>query len=188
MHAVKELPENCRELCTIDLEKNKKQYYIVNALSVALGLIVLVPAWLLAPDGAGFTRGLPELLLLLAGIVAYVILHEAVHGVCFWYFSKEKPHFGWKNVYAYAASDCYYRKAPYLVIALAPVVLWGVVLAVLAAVLPVECYWTVQLIQLMNISGAAGDLYVTWLFLRMPKELWVIDAGINMRVYIPIEK
>lgn len=188
MHATQTLPENYRKLCDIDLEKNKKQNIIVNGLSLALGLIALVPAWLLAPKDAEFVRGLPELLLLLASIIAYVILHEAVHGVCFWAFSKEKPRFGWKSSFAYAASDCYYRKVPYLVIALAPVVLWGVVLAVLAALLPVGCYWTVQLIQLMNISGAAGDLYVTWLFLRMPKDIWVIDAGINMQVYAPIEE
>ena len=188
MQAIKTLPENYRELCSIDLEKNKKQYALVNVLSVVLAVIALVPVALLAPEGAEFVSGLPGLLLLVAGMFAYVLLHEAVHGVCFWAFSKQKPHFGWRSVYAYAASDCWYRKGPYLVIALAPVVLWGVVLALLAALLPVEWYWTVQLIQLMNISGAAGDLYVTWLFLRMPKDILVQDAGVSMKVYSPAEE
>lgn len=188
MRAIQTLPENYRELCTIDLEKNKKQYAIVNGLSLVLAAAVLLPIWLLAPEGAEIVPGLSGLFLLLAGMIAYIFLHEAVHGVCFWAFSKQKPHFGWKSVYAYAASDCYYRKGPYRVIALAPVVLWGVVLAVLAALLPAEWYWTLQLIQLINISGAAGDLYVTWLFLRMPKDIWVIDAGISMQVYAPAQE
>ena len=185
MRAVTTLPEKYQELCAIDLEKNKKQYAIVNGLSVALAAVVLIPVWLLAPEGAAFISGLPSLLLLLAGMFAYIVLHEAVHGVCFWAFSKQKPHFGWKSVYAYAASDAYYGREAYLVIGLAPVVLWGVVLALLAVLLPAECYWTVQMIQLINISGAAGDLYVTWLLLRMSKDILVQDAGVSMKVYAP---
>lgn len=184
MYATQTLPDNCRKLCDIDLEKNKKQYAIVNVLSLVLALIVLVPVWLLAPEGAEFVHELSSLLLLLAGMIGYIFLHEAVHGVCFWAYSKQKPHFGWKNVYAYAASDCYYRKGPYLVIGLAPVVLWGVVLALMAVLLPVEWYWPVQLIQIINLSGAAGDLYVTWLLSRMPKDIWVTDSGISMQVYV----
>ena len=188
MHATQTLPVNYRKLCDIDLEKNKKQYALVNGLSVVVALIVLLPVWLLAPEGAEFVHELPGLLMLLAGMFAYIILHEAVHGVCFWAYSKQKPRFGWKSAYAYAASDCYYRKDPYLVIALAPVVLWGVVLALLAALLPVEWYWTVQLIQLINLSGAAGDLYVTWLLCRMPSDILIQDAGVAMQVFAPAEE
>lgn len=91
-------------------------------------------------------------------------------------------------MYAYAASEWYYRNGPYLTIALAPVVLWGVVLAALSAVMPADCYWTLQLIQIMNVSGAAGDLYVTWLFTRTPSDVLVQDAGVAMRVWAPAEE
>lgn len=181
MYAMKNLPESYRKLCDIDLEKNRRQYYIVNGLSLALVLIMLLPVWLLAPEAAELVHEITGLFL--PGMIVYIILHEAVHGVCFWCFSKEKPRFGWKSMYAYAASDCYYRKGPYLVIALAPVVLWGVVLALLAARLPAEWYWAVQLIQLMNLSGAAGDLYVTWLLCRMPGDILIQDAGVAMQVF-----
>ncbi len=188
MRATPKLPENYRKLCDIDLEKNKKQYYLVNGLSLVLALIVLLPVWRLAPEGAEFVHELPGLLVLLVGMFAYIVLHEAVHGVCFWYFSKQKPRFGWKSAYAYAASDAYYAKGPYLVIGLASVVLWGVVLAVLAALLPAEWYWPVQLIQLINLSGAAGDLYVTWLLCHMPKDILIQDAGVAMQVFAPAEE
>ena len=186
MRATQTLPEHYRKLCDIDLEKNKKQYYLVNGLSLVLALIVLLPVWLLAPEGAELEHKLT--ILFLPGMLIYIILHEAVHGVCFWYFSKQKPRFGWKIAYAYAASDAYYAKGPYLVIGLAPVVLWGVVLAVLAALLPAEWYWPVQLIQLINLSGAAGDLYVTWLLCRMPKDILIQDAGVAMQVFAPAEE
>ena len=188
MHATQTLPENYRKLCDIDLEKNKKQYAIVNGLSLIVAAAALLPIWLLAPEGAKSFHGVAGLLVLLAGMFVYILLHEAEHGVCFWYFSRQKPRFGWKSAYAYAASDAYYAKGPYLVIGLAPVVLWGVVLAVLAVLLPAECYWTEQLVQLINLSGAAGDLYVTWLLSRMPKDILIQDAGVAMQVFAPAEE
>lgn len=183
MKATMQLPDGYRLLREIDLEKNKKQAGIVNGLSLIVAALVLVPMVLCAPEGAAFVRGLSGLLMLVGGMFLYVALHEAVHGVCFWAFSGEKPRFGWKSVYAYAASDAYYSKWPYLSIALAPVVFWGAVLAVLAAILPADWYWMVQMIQLINLSGAAGDLYVTWLLCRMPADILIQDAGVAMQVF-----
>lgn len=187
MKTTTQLPDHYRLLQAIDLEKNKRQMIIVNVLSVIVAVVAVIPMVLGAPEGAAFIRGLPEMLMLLGGMFVYIILHEAVHGVCFWGFSRQKPRFGWKSAYAYAASDAYYPKGPYLTIALAPVVLWGVVLGVLAAVLPAQWYWLVQMIQLINLSGAAGDIYVTWLLSRMPADILVQDAGVAMQVFGPGE-
>lgn len=183
MKATMCLPEGYRLLQEIDLEKNKKQYAIVNVLSLIVAVVAFVPMAIWEPEGAAFVDKLSKLLLLVAGMFGYVLLHEAVHGVCFWAFSGVKPRFGWKSVYAYAASDAYYPKVPYLTIALAPVVLWGLLLAAMAWALPTEWYWPLQVIQLMNLSGAAGDLYVTWLLSRMPSDILVQDAGVAMRVF-----
>ena len=185
MKATLKLPENYEEIDRIDLEKNKKQMILVNVLSIVQAVLVFIPMLILAPEGASFPREGLDVVILLAGMVGYIILHEAVHGVCFWAFSRQKPRFGWKSAYAYAASDAYYGKVPYLIIGLAPVALWGVVLAVLAAVLPVRWYSIVQLIQLINLSGAAGDLYVTWLLCRMPKDILIQDAGVAMQIFAP---
>ena len=58
-----------------------------------------------------------------------------------------------------------------------------VLIYVLAAILPADWYWMVQMIQLINLSGAAGDLYVTWLLCRMPADILVQDAGVAMQVF-----
>lgn len=188
MKATTRLPEGYRLLQSIDLEKNKRQMIIVNVLAIVVGVLAAIPMVLLAPEEAEFIRGLSDLMLLVAGMFGYIILHEAIHGVFFWAFSHEKPRFGWKSAYAYAASDAWYPKWPYLTIALAPVVLWGVVLAILAAVLPAEWYWMTQATQLINLSGAAGDLYVTWLLCRMPADILVQDDGVAMQVFAPAEE
>ena len=38
-------------------------------------------------------------------------------------------------------------------------------------------------IQITNISGGAGDLYVTFKFSRMPSDILVQDSGVGMTVY-----
>jgi hypothetical protein len=86
-------------------------------------------------------------------------------------------------MYAYAGSEAYFNKKSYIIIALAPVVIWGAVLGVLCAVLPQSWFWVVYLIQIGNISGAAGDFYVTFKFLKLPKDILVNDTGVAMTVY-----
>ena len=117
------------------------------------------------------------------GYIAYIVLHELVHGVFMKCFSGIKPKYGFTLMYAYAGSSAYFNKKSYIIIALAPVVIWGAVLGVLCAVLPQSWFWVVYLIQIGNISGAAGDFYVTFKFLKLPKDILVNDTGVAMTVY-----
>ena len=39
------------------------------------------------------------------------------------------------------------------------------------------------MIQLINISGAAGDLFAAVKFSRMPKNILIQDSGVSMRVF-----
>lgn len=70
-------------------------------------------------------------------------------------------------------------------VALAPVVLWGIVLLIINLLVSDEWIWIVYLIQITNISGAAGDFYVTAKFLKMPEDILVKDRGVSMTVYAP---
>lgn len=189
MRAYETLPEGYEEKFHIDLQKDKKLALIVNGLAIVIGLVFLVPALFVVPITTLFdmSEGLGAYALRFIGIilgsVVYIILHEAVHGVVMYYYSRKKPRFGFTGMYAYAGSDVYFDKVSYLVIALAPVVLWGVVLAVLCPLVPVDWFWVVYFIQLMNLSGAAGDIYVTWRFSKLPRDILVRDTGVAMTVY-----
>lgn len=91
--------------------------------------------------------------------------------------------YGFTGLYAFAGSEDYYAKKPYIFIALAPVVLWGIVIGVITPLVFGEWFWVVYLIQVANISGAAGDIFVTARFARMPGDILVRDVGVGMRVY-----
>ena len=96
--------------------------------------------------------------------------------------------YGYTGLYAFAGSEDYYDKAAYIFIALAPVVLWGVVLLVLQFFVPTSWFWVVYCVQLTNLSGAAGDYFVSIRFSRLPKDILVRDYGVGMNVYSHTEE
>lgn len=189
------LPEGYLEAEKIDLVKNKKQMLLVNGLALLLAAVMAVIGVALQPP-----RGFHSLIfsiddapmaiiikcaVLLVGLVVYIIGHEAVHGIFMWHYSHQKPRFGLSFTYAYAGSDIYFAKKPYLVIALAPLVVWAVVLAVVILLVPADWFWIVWFIQINNVSGAAGDLFVFFHMLRKPEAVLVQDTGTAMTVFLP---
>lgn len=189
MRSYLELPEDYTEILQIDLQKNKRLMLLVNALAIAIGVIMAVPMHFYVPIGSLFSmdKGLFAYSVRFAALVvlmiAYIVLHELVHGMAMKLCGTKKIKYGFTGMYAFAGSTDYYAKKPYIFIALAPVVLWGVVLAVINPFVPRDWFWVVWMLQIVNISGAAGDLYVTCRFFRMPSDILVRDHGMSMKVY-----
>lgn len=183
------LPKDYRELLTIDLQHDRRLALIVNGISAGLMIVFIVLGCLVQPIGvmfdmsSGFGPYLARFGVLLGGIVVYMVLHELVHGIFMRAFSGVRPHYGFTGMYAFAGSRAFFAKVPYVIIALAPIVVWGVVLQILCAVLPAAWFWPVYFIQVTNLSGAAGDLYVTWRFSQLPADILVNDTGVAMTVY-----
>lgn len=131
----------------------------------------------------GFKAYIIRWVILLVGLIGYIVLHELVHGITMKYFGCKKVKYGFTGLYAYAGSDEYFYKKSYITIALAPIVVWGIVLAILNALVPIDYFWVVYFIQMCNISGAAGDIYVTAKFSKLPSDILVQDYGVGMTVY-----
>ena len=182
------LPQGYAPYASIDLLHNKKQFWIVNGLSIALCVVMLIPPFLLGYSLLDFNgeESLSAYFLrvgiAIVGLLAYIALHELTHGAVMMACGAS-VRYGYKVAYAYAGSDAYFTRSAYIVIALAPVVVWGIVFAVLAACLPREWFPVVWLWQLVNISGAAGDFYCTCRILRAPRDTLVQDTGTAMTFY-----
>ncbi|MBR4797844.1 MAG: DUF3267 domain-containing protein [Oscillospiraceae bacterium] len=189
METVQVLPENYKEVCSIDLQKNKKEALIVNGIGGAVSLVMYIimetrmpfMAWIY--EKADKEQLLPALTALILGTVIYVILHEFTHGVTMKAAGGKQVKYGFTGMYAFAGSSKdYFPKRQYICIALAPVVLWRIILAVLQIFLH-GWEWVVWFLQIMNIGGASGDIYVTARVAAMPKTILVMDTGVNMTVY-----
>ena len=189
MKAVSSLPDDYKEIFKVNLQKDKKIAMAINIWAVAIAVLLAVPGHLYVPvttlfnmdDGLGaYTL---RFVCMLVSIIAYLILHELIHGITMKFFGTQKVNYGFTGLYAFAGSDDYYCKKSYIRIALAPIVVLGIVIAIINALVPKEWFWVVYFVQLSNISGAAGDMYVTAKFSKMPKDILVQDSGVGMTVY-----
>ena len=179
---MRNLPKNYLLKMSVDLQNNKKQFWIVNILSSLLMVLLAIVGCLFASFSELFTQGGIQWIIIIFGLLIYIVLHEMVHGIFMWYYSKEKPFFGFTGGYAYAGSHCYYNKKQYIVIALSPIILLGIILLILNIIFK-QYFWAIYFIQIMNISGAAGDLYVSYLFSKLPEDILIKDIGVSMEVF-----
>lgn len=188
MKACKTLPEGYREIYSVDMDGDKKVALKINGLALLIAaamaavMVPLVPVSTLFTDTSGELSVIKPIVLM-AGLIAYIILHEAVHGVAMKCCGCGRVRFGFKGSYAFAMTDDYIPRRPYLIIALAPIVVWGIVLAVVNFLVPRDWVWVVYLIQISNISGAAGDLFISFKLRKLPSDLLVKDEGVSMTVY-----
>jgi len=189
MKSVECLPEGYKKIYAIDLQKDKKIALLVNLLALAIAVLLAVPMHFFVPIFSMFSmeNGLQNYMIRFVALLVlsflYIILHELVHGVAMKICGTKKVRYGFTGLYAFAGSKDFYDKKSYIFIALAPVIFWGVILAVINVFVCVEWFWVIYLIQMFNLSGAAGDLFVTVKFLRLPSDILIQDQGVGMKVY-----
>lgn len=189
MRAVGNLPEGYREIYSVNLQKNKKMAVVLNVLALVIAVAMIIPMNSFVPIASlfsmesGLTNYLIRFFVFIASMIAYMCLHELIHGITMKAFGTKKVKYGFTGLYAFAGSEDYYDKKSYITIALAPVVVFLVVFAVMNVLVPLEWFWVVYFLQVLNVSGAAGDLFVTVKFSKMPKDILVQDSGVGMTVY-----
>lgn len=181
-------PKGYRQIAVLDFVRNRRQMRIVAFSSLALTALMLAAGLILHPFGEswafmkanGWTWPL-----LVALYLAYIPLHELTHGLLMHALSGQRPKYGLSLCYAYAGSTAYFDKFSHNLIALAPLVLWGIVLAALERILPSQWFWLIYILQITNVSGSAGDLYCVLHLLRMPENILIQDTGTRMRIFAP---
>ena len=181
------LPKGYHKIDSLDLE-DKKVRRRVNLLAMILAIaIALAGAQICPPDetAAALLSKPWVLLALLAVLFAYMVLHEVVHGAFIRIFTGTKPVYGMKSIYLYAGSKAYMDRRSHVITTLAPAVIFGLIFAVLAAVLPGEWFWPALILQIANIAGSAGDFYSVYRELRMQKNILIQDLGTSIKFYAP---
>ena len=189
MKALSSLPDGYREIDSVDLQRDKKTAILVNGLALLIAAAMVIPAALFVPFSTLFTQEdglvapLWKTLVLLVSLLAYMLLHELIHGIVMKALGTEKVKYGFTGMYAFAGSDDYYDKKGYIAIALAPVIFFLLVFIALCLLVPREWFWIAYLLQVCNVGGAAGDFFVVARFTRLPEDSLVRYSGTGMTVY-----
>ncbi|HEX7555544.1 MAG TPA: DUF3267 domain-containing protein [Leptolinea sp.] len=183
------------------MQKNKRAMLILNGVGfvifIASAILLRFYVQLVRPqDTAGLSgsiQGFAEMLwiifLLLLDIILLIILHEGVHGICFWLITGKRPLFSIGPGYASAAAPrSLISRKPYLVTALSPLVVLTVIGLILIPVASPGWLFYLELFIVMNISGAVGDLWVAGTIFPRSEPLLVQDFGDQVLVFQPEKK
>lgn len=187
------LPAGYRLAETIDLQKDKKAALKVNLLGLGAMLLMILAMLpfrrLHLPQTGEPGPFLLRAAVLCAAYLAYIALHELTHAAVMRHFGARKVRFGFTGLYAFAGSEeDYFAKLPYRAIALAPLLVWGVLFGLLCLLVPRDWFWTAWLLQVGNVSGAMGDVWVTLHLRHRPDACLIRDTGVNMQVWVPGER
>lgn len=187
------LPEDYIFLDKIDLKNNKRQFWIVQLISFLIAIVMVAGGWFIVSlsdvlvalfNDKNVWEPIVACIVIIVGFILYIIAHEATHGLFMYAFSKTKPKFGFIGWAAYAGSQAYFNKKQYVIIAIAPLMIWGSVFALLNAFFCTGIwFWVIWFLQVCNVSGAAGDLFCAYKMTGYPAEILVIDSGTEMNVY-----
>lgn len=189
------LPKEYEEIKRINLVNDKKASFAVNIMSfVVIAVLLVFGAFIYGIDNLkqdlliAEEESVDNLILYVTFIiilcVIYMVLHEVLHAVIMKMLSKSaKVSIGIDLFYAYASSDAYYTKRSYNIISIAPLVVFGIILSVLCAAVPIKYFWVFYVVQILNFSVAAGDFYIFFIITRMPKDILISDSGTEVIIY-----
>lgn len=205
MEAVKTLPQNYKQCGELDVAENKVVLVAVNALALVLmllfiwlalqffalvhpGIDAIAALWQVTGATTEIGRRVTLTLVALAVVFGVGVVHELVHGLFFWIFTRERPVFGFKSLYVYAAApDWYLPLDRYIVVGLMPLLVITVLGLALAVAVPATVAVWVLLFTVTNAGGAAGDMFaIVWL-LRQPPNALAHDRGTAIEVYCPMQ-
>lgn len=203
----RELPEGYSEKKHV----NAKSFgfgLVMNLIAFAIFAAVTVPLVFLLNVKAGAVgdNSFTVIISSYAGILislAYVVLHELVHGWAYKRKTGEKLTFGmsWSCAYCGVPNIYTYRRTA-LFSVLAPFVFFSAVMIVIGAVsftvylcaamesvitAAMAIYVANAVVFGLHLGGCSGDLYVTWLLLTKFKDDRALmrDTGPEMFLYLP---
>lgn len=192
--STKALPDGYNQTGEIDLSKNKRLSILLSLAAILLFVptcvgVVLFAGWA-RPELTGprtFSPGIAAIAGMFVLVIFMLLAHELIHGLFFWMFTRSKPVFALRSLYAYAAApDWFIPARQYWIVGLAPLVLIDVLgLLLIFAASP---GWALVLAfgVALNTAGSVGDLYIVARLLRLSSGSLVKDAGDRISFYEPV--
>ena len=190
------LPEGYRAAKVVDAKSGKTEVAFV-LFSILLTALPLVPVILLSGgvrnivEDAGRPSAMFAMAVLMVGMVAYIVLHELVHGAVYKMMTRQRLTFGFTLTVAFCGvPDIYTSRRTALEATAAPFLVFTLILLPLTILLynVSRLYFLVcGVLFSIHFGGCVGDLYVIGLFLfrfRDPRTL-MNDTGPKQTFYIP---
>ena len=191
MKATKNLPEQANFYHSLNLASNKLML-VQNVVGVILlfffGWIFMGVAAAINPRffivSLRIFVGTLTIFWFLFTAVSVIILHEIIHAIGFYWFSKERPQIGFHILYAYAAApDWYFPRNQFILIGILPFMVITIVGLILMPFVNFITLPRLILALTLNAAGSIGDMIVVLWLISQPAKTWVRDKGASIALF-----
>lgn len=184
-----DLPKGYRQTDYFNLRRDRKRSRWLNLTSGLIGAAMVALGWGLERFHAlsqllksGFGDYYLWLALLLCAMLLYLTLHELTHGLFLRIYTGQ-VRYARKGLTLFAGSEAYLSRRDFLLSLLAPVVLWGLLLAVICCFVSGIWFWLVYGLEIVNLGSSVGDLYLAAKAWKLPKTALYQNFGVSVYVY-----
>jgi hypothetical protein len=188
LHDTDELPRTYREHRTIDFKKDKKFTVAVQGLFVLIALVAVGVAVLLELPLETDWRPILTIPATLFACLLYMAAHEATHGVVLQLITKVRPSYAVRFPFLTTGNHAYLTRRSAVVVALAPSVIWGIVLVAALLTLPGDFLLTAYVLLALNFAGSAGDFVEVYVVSGQRPDALVQDDGGKLRIFVPLDQ
>lgn len=179
------VPPGYRLVSTLDLRADRRTAAVVQGgFVVVAGVLVASALALGLPLDTGWPTPVAALVTI-AACLAYMALHELTHALALRLLTGVRPTVGVRLPYLFTGSPALLTRDRAIVVALAPLVLWGVTLPVLGLLLPADALLAVFVVVVLNLAGSSGDAVQAYAFTRLPATARIRDDGTTTCVLEP---
>jgi hypothetical protein len=180
-----ELPRTYGEHRTVDFKKDMNFAVAVQGLFALMALVAVAAALLLdLPLETSWSAILTISVTTFACLI-YMAVHEATHGVVLQILTKLKPSYGMRFPFLTTGNHAYLTRRSAVVVALAPAVIWGILLAAALLTLPQDYLRTAYILLALNFAGSTGDFVEVYVVSRQQPDALVQDDGDKVHVFVP---
>jgi hypothetical protein len=181
------LPAGYDARTTVDLKADVKIAAAIQVGFVVIALVLVGSAYILGfPLSSGLSTW-ATIVLTVAACLFYMVAHELTHAGLLWFFTRLRPAIALRFPYLIVGGQGYLNRRTFLIVALAPVVIWGLVLVTLLETLPQQFHLSLYIVTVLNFAGSSGDYFQAYAIAKLPPTALVQDNGRVTTVYLPPE-
>ena len=179
------LPAGYDVRTTVDLKTDRKIAAGIQVVFLAIAVAMVGLALILGlPLSSGFSIWVTTVMTV-AACLAYMALHELTHAGVLRWCSGSRPTIAFRFPYLIVGGQGYLTRRRFLLVDLAPVVVWGLVLVTLLLTLPQEFFLSVYIVMILNFAGSSGDYFQAYAIAQLPPTALIRDDGRVTTVYLP---
>ena len=168
---------NYREIGSFSVNGRKEQ----TILSVIFLLIAGIGSGLLSLSKVYDHSAIPVFVIILS-VIGFIVVHELVHLIFISIFSKGKIKVRIKISTIAVGSEAYFNKIQYVIIALAPVIVLGLINLLCLLMLDDKFIYAILLI--LNFATASGDYILVYNALKQSENSYFVDTAEETKVYM----